>query len=97
MRQPKPERKAKPVDDSPIFMDPRMVHYINDCYNGSKALCAAVLKTGRTYGPLNEAQQIEAIEYAHDVKSTGRKVKRVPRQPARIVMGALWGAGGLVN
>jgi hypothetical protein len=34
---------------------------------GSKALCAAILATGRTHGPMTEAAQMEAVRYAHDI------------------------------
>jgi len=39
--------------------------------NGSKDLCAAILATGKTHGPMTEAQQIAAIEYAHSVVRNG--------------------------
>jgi hypothetical protein len=35
---------------------------------GSKDLCAAILAAGKTHGPMTEAQQIAAIEYAHDIE-----------------------------
>ncbi len=35
---------------------------------GSKDLCAAILAAGKTHGPMTEAQQIAAIEYAHDIQ-----------------------------
>lgn len=44
---------------------------------GSKDLCAAILATGKTHGPMTEAQQIAAIEYAHDIEYIdGIMVKR---------------------
>lgn len=35
--------------------------------NGSKDLCAAILATGKTHGPMTEAQQIAAVKYAHRI------------------------------
>lgn len=44
---------------------------------GSKDLCAAILATGKTHGPMTEAQQIAAVEYAHDIEYiNGTMVKR---------------------
>jgi hypothetical protein len=44
---------------------------------GSKDLCAAILAAGKTHGPMTEAQQIAAIEYAHDIEYiSGTMVKR---------------------
>jgi len=34
----------------------------------AKALCQAVLDSGHLYGPMTEAQQVEAISWAYDVK-----------------------------
>ena len=36
--------------------------------NGSKDLCAAILATGKTHGPMTEAQQIAAVEYAYSIE-----------------------------
>ena len=36
----------------------------------AKAECQAIMDTGKTYGPMTEAQQIAAIEWAYDVKVT---------------------------
>lgn len=35
--------------------------------DGSKALCAAILRTGKLYKPMSQAAQVEAIEYAYNV------------------------------
>jgi hypothetical protein len=34
----------------------------------AKALCQAVLDSGHLHGPMTEAEQIEAISWAYDVK-----------------------------
>ena len=34
----------------------------------AKAECQAIMDTGKTYGPMTEAQQIASIEWAYDVK-----------------------------
>ena len=34
---------------------------------GSKALCAAILRSGKLYSTLSQAAQVEAVEYAYDV------------------------------
>ncbi len=36
----------------------------------AKAECQAIMDTGKTYGPMTEAQQIASIEWAYDVKVT---------------------------
>ncbi|RPI58620.1 MAG: hypothetical protein EHM48_09960 [Planctomycetaceae bacterium] len=47
---------------------------------GSKDLCAAILATGRTHGPMTEAQQIAAIEYAHDIEYIGGTMVKNKRE-----------------
>ena len=34
---------------------------------GSKALAAAILRTGKLYSRMSQAAQVEAVEYAYDV------------------------------
>jgi hypothetical protein len=47
---------------------PRSDHDIRQAAtNGSKDLCAAILATGKTHGPMTEAQQIAAVKYAHRI------------------------------
>jgi hypothetical protein len=48
-------------------IDQTTVNYIERIQEGSKALCAAILKSGRLHGPMTEAQQIDAVQYAHNV------------------------------
>jgi hypothetical protein len=48
--------------------------------NGSKDLCAAILATGKTHGPMTEAQQIAAIEYAHSVVRKGGVMVHLKRE-----------------
>jgi hypothetical protein len=47
---------------------------------GSKDLCAAILATGKTHGPMTEAQQIAAVEYAHDIEYIGGAVVKSKRE-----------------
>jgi hypothetical protein len=49
-------------------MEPQSDHDIRQAAtNGSKDLCAAILATGKTHGPMTEAQQIAAVKYAHRI------------------------------
>jgi hypothetical protein len=73
-----------------LSADPRAQYLMDNAFHGSKRLCAAILKTGRTHGPMTEAQQIEAIEYAHDVEIGGEIVRRVINKPPRPLLGARW-------
>ena len=57
---------------SDTWMEPRTDYDIRvSATNGSKDLCAAILATGKTHGPMTEAQQIAAIKYAHHVEYNG--------------------------
>lgn len=81
-----------------INADPRAQYLMDDAFYGSKRLCAAILKGGRFHGPLTEAQQIEAIEYAHDVEIKGdtnrtRTVTRVINKAPRPLLGGRWANG----
>jgi hypothetical protein len=60
--------------DNRNVIDQTTVNYMERLQQGSKALCAAILKSGRLHGPLTIADELDAIEYAHDVKLkvTGR-------------------------
>lgn len=49
-------------------IDQTTVNYMQQLQDGSKALCAAILKSGRLHGPLTIERQLQAIEYAHDVE-----------------------------
>jgi hypothetical protein len=76
------------VDRSPIGVEPKMRHIIEDAFFGSKNLCAAILATGRTHGPLTPEQQIAAIEYAHSVRvvdGIGHRVSSIPPRTLRLV------------
>lgn len=48
--------------------------------NGSKDLCAAILATGKTHGPMTQEQQIAAIEYAHSVLRNGGIMVHLKRE-----------------
>ncbi len=62
-------RNTKPISTSklPDRSDSEL-RYIHAMREGSKALCQAVLDTGRTYEAMTEKQQLEAIAWAYDVK-----------------------------
>jgi hypothetical protein len=49
-------------------IDQTSVRYFDGLAEGSKALCAAILRTRKLHGPMTPEQQIEAVEYAHGIK-----------------------------
>jgi len=71
------------ADKSPIGADPKTRQMIEDAFYGSKNLCAAILATGKTHGPMTPEQQTAAIEYAHSVKIVGTIAQRVTAHPPR--------------
>ena len=86
------ERKVKKpysgVDTSPIGVEAKTRHIIDDAFFGSKNLCAAILASGKTHGPMTQEQQTAAIEYAHSVKFVGitpQRVRSVPPRRLRLV------------
>lgn len=56
--------------EGPSYTDHSFVNMRNNFIRGSRLLAAAVLKSGKLYGPMSEAAQIEAVEYAYDVNVT---------------------------
>jgi len=67
------------IDDMPAT--PKSDYDIRvSAVNGSKDLCAAILATGKTHGPMTEAQQIAAIEYAHSVERNGGIMTHLKRE-----------------
>lgn len=48
-------------------IDQTTVNYMDRLQEGSKALCAAILKSGKLHGPMTVEQQLQSIEYAHNV------------------------------
>jgi hypothetical protein len=85
--------EAKPttnVDRSPIGVEPKMHRIIEDAFFGSKNLCAAILASGRTHGPMTPEQQLAAIQYAHSVKITDTLVRRVSSIPPRTLRLVDW-------
>ena len=48
--------------------------------NGSKDLCAAILAAGKTHGPMTEAQQIAAVEYAYGIEYIGGGMVKTKRE-----------------
>ena len=87
---PAEEAPAPTVDKSPIGADPKTRHIIADAFYGSKNLCAAILATGKTHGPMTQEQQTAAIEYAHSVKFVGITAQRVRSEPPRRLRLADW-------
>lgn len=79
----KDKKPSSGVDTSPIGIDPKTTHIIQDAFFGSKNLCAAILASGKTHGPMTEEQQTAAIEYAHSVKFVGVTAQRVRNEPPR--------------
>lgn len=91
---PAPKKSRAPASDgpdkSPIGLEPKMRHIIEDAFFGSKNLCAAILASGRTHGPMTPAQQLAAIQYAHSVKITDTAVQRVSSIPPRTLRLVDW-------
>lgn len=48
-------------------IDQTTINYMQRLQEGSKALCAAILKSGKLHGPMTVEQQLQSIEYAHNV------------------------------
>ena len=78
------------VDRSPIGSDPKTRHIIADAFYGSKNLCAAILATGKTHGPMTPEQQTAAIEYAHSIKFVDTIAQRVRNEPPRTLRLVEW-------
>lgn len=75
-------------DKSAIGVEPKMRQIIEDAFFGSKNLCAAILATGKTHGPMTQEQQTAAIEYAHSIKfvdTVAQRVSNIPPRTLRIV------------
>ena len=87
---PAEEAPASTVDKSPIGVDPKTRHVIADAFFGSKNLCAAILATGRTHGPMTPAQQTAAIEYAHSIKFVDTVALPVRSEPPRTLRLVEW-------
>jgi len=91
---PAPKKSRAPASDgpdkSPIGLEPKMRQIIEDAFFGSKNLCAAILASGRTHGPMTPAQQLAAIQYAHSVKITDAAVQRVSSIPPRTLRLVDW-------
>ena len=88
----KKDKAAKKTADntSAIGGDCKTRHMIEDAFFGSKKLCAAILATGKTYGPMTPAQITAAIEYAHNVVIVDKMVKRVKNMPPRTLRLVDW-------
>ena len=48
-------------------IDQTTVNYMEDLQQGSKDLCAAIMRSGKWHRPMTIAEELDAIEYAHDV------------------------------
>ena len=90
MTEETPIKAVSTADNSPIGADPKTRHIIEDAFYGSKNLCAAILATGKTHGPMTREQQISAIEYAHSVKVTEIGLMRVASKPPRTLRISDW-------
>ena len=47
------------------WTDPKMAQYIKSCIEGSKELCAAILRTGKTHRKMDAWEQLDARRYAY--------------------------------
>lgn len=82
--------KKYEADNAPIGSDPKTRQMIEDAYFGSKNLCAAILATGKTHGPMTPEQQTAAIEYAHSVKITDYGMVSTPNKAPRTLRLTDW-------
>jgi hypothetical protein len=73
--------------DNRNVIDQTSVRYFADLVEGSKALCAALLRSGKLHGPMTTEQQIDAVKYAHDITHD----VRLPRRPRAAPRNVLWG------
>lgn len=55
------------------IVDQTTVNYMQRLQDGSKALCAAVIQSGKWYKAMSAEEELEAIGYAFDVKPRERK------------------------
>lgn len=69
------------LDKSPIAADVRIRQMIEDAFYGSRNLCAAILDTGKTHGPMTAGQQKAAFEYANSVLITPDGIETVKCKP----------------
>jgi hypothetical protein len=65
--------------DNRNVIDQTSVRYFADLVEGSKALCAALLRTRKLHGPMTTEQQIDAVKYAHDITHAVRRPRAAPR------------------
>ena len=84
------ELKRHAANNAPIGNDPKTKRMIEDAYFGSKNLCAAILATGKTHGPMTPEQMIAAVEYAHSVKMVGLSIMPAPNKPPRTLRLTDW-------
>lgn len=63
-RNPVPTGQSK-LQEGPSWTDPRMTQHIQSCIEGSKLLCAAILRTGNTHRKMEPWEQVEARRYAY--------------------------------
>ena len=70
-----------------LVADQSTIRYLNNLRAGSKALCAAILKSGKLHGPMTLEAQIEAVKYAHEV--THAATPRPRTKPRVVIIGAV--------
>jgi len=52
------------LHDGPVHTDPKMTQHIQSCMEGSKELCAAILRTGKLHRKMDAWEQLDARRYA---------------------------------
>lgn len=75
------------TDTNRNVIDQTSVRYFDGLIEGSKALCAAILSTGKLHSPMTAEQQIDAVKYAHNITHD----VRLPRRPRAAPRNVMWG------
>lgn len=52
------------LTNGPVYTDPKMTQHLESSINGSRELCAAILRTGNTHRKMDAWEQLDARRYA---------------------------------
>jgi hypothetical protein len=63
-RNPVPGSQSK-LQDGTTWTDHKRMADIQSCINGSRDLCAAILRAGKTHRKMDAWEQVEARRYAY--------------------------------
>jgi len=53
------------LTNGPVYTDPKMTQHMESCINGSRELCAAILRTGKLHRKMDAWEQLDARRYAY--------------------------------